>query len=138
LSPERVVADASVALALAMAADRPAWVSEVQLIAPHLLWSEALSVLRESVWRGAVPSAAALRVRRRLESLPIEPWAPAELRDHAWSVAERLGWATTYDAEYVALAELAGARLLTIDARLRRGAGRLIEIIGPTELAASR
>lgn len=50
------------------------------------------------------------------------------------SVAERLGWAKTYDAQYVALAETLGCRLLTIDSRLRRGAARLIETIGPDEL----
>lgn len=44
------------------------------------------------------------------------------------------GWAKTYDAEYVALAHLLGSRLLTLDARLRRTASRLVEILGPTEL----
>jgi len=134
LSIERLVADASIALAMAAASDLPAWSHSVQLLAPHLLWSETLSVLRESVWRGIVPASEAERVRGRLAALPVEPRAPADLRDRVWSVAERLGWARTYDAEYVALAEIEDVRLLTLDARLRRGAARLIEVVGPTDL----
>jgi hypothetical protein len=47
----------------------------------------------------------------------------------AWDVAEALGWAKTYDAEYVALARALNCRLVTLDARMRRGAARLAEII---------
>ena len=53
---------------------------------------------------------------------------------HAWKIADRLGWAKTYDAEYVALADLLSCRLVTLDARLRRGAQRLGFVVGPDEL----
>lgn len=134
MSTERLVADASIALVMATASQRPPWSARVTLVAPHLLWSETLSVLRESVWRGVVPAAEADPIRARLLTLPIEAKAPASLRDQAWSVAERLGWAKTYDAEYVALAEIEGIRLLTLDGRLSRGAARLIEVVGPAGL----
>lgn len=134
MSVERLVVDASVALAMATASDLPAWSREVEFLAPYLLWSETLSVLRESVWRGIVPASEAERVRGRLDRMPIQPYASADLRDRAWGVAERLGWAKTYDAEYIALAEIEDVPLLTLDARLRRGAARLIKVVGPTEL----
>lgn len=49
-------------------------------------------------------------------------------------MAEELGWAKTYDAEYVALARLNNCRLLTLDARLKRAAGHLVDIVAPSEL----
>lgn len=49
-------------------------------------------------------------------------------------MAEELRWAKTYDAEYVALARLEGCRLLTRNERLRRGAARVADCIGPMEL----
>jgi hypothetical protein len=56
------------------------------------------------------------------------------LAGEAWSVADELGWAKTYDANYVALARLLRCRLVTLDARLRRGAARHGFVVGPTEL----
>jgi predicted nucleic acid-binding protein len=38
----------------------------------------------------------------------------------AWDVADRLGWAETYDAEYVALTRLHGEALVTTDKELAR------------------
>jgi len=58
----------------------------------------------------------------------------SELRREAWSVAYELGWARTYDAEYVALARLSGCRVVTLDARLRRGAARLGAVVSLEEL----
>jgi predicted nucleic acid-binding protein len=49
-------------------------------------------------------------------------------------VADELGWAKTYDAEYVALAGLLGCLLVTLDARLRRSADRLGFVVSPSEL----
>jgi predicted nucleic acid-binding protein len=70
----------------------------------------------------------------RLLAAPITPHAPPELHREAWRVAEALGWAKTYDAEYIALARVLGCRLLTVDKRLQRGAGRLDTIVGPADL----
>ena len=42
------------------------------------------------------------------------------LRRRAWDVADRLGWASTYDAEYVALTQLQADAFVTLDADLAR------------------
>jgi len=45
-----------------------------------------------------------------------------------------LGWAKTYDAEYVALARTLECSLLTTDRRLQRGAERIVDTVGPSDL----
>jgi hypothetical protein len=55
--------------------------------------------------------------------------------NEAWRIADALGWAKTYDAEYVATARLLGCRMVTLDARLRRGADRLGFVVTVDELA---
>jgi predicted nucleic acid-binding protein len=134
LSSSPLVVDASVAVHLAAAERAPSWIRDHSLFAPALMWSEVLSTLREAAWRGAMSASQARAALVRLELLPITPRGDVNLRERAWETAESLGWAKTYDAEYVALASLLDARLVTIDERLRRSAGRLVRIIGPTEL----
>ncbi len=102
--------------------------------APALMWSEACSALHEWVWRGRLPADRADHARARLESAEVKLESHPGLADEAWRIADELGWAKTYDAEYVALASLLGCRLVTVDARLRRGADRLGFVVGPTEL----
>ncbi|MGH2802971.1 MAG: hypothetical protein ACRDL4_08000, partial [Thermoleophilaceae bacterium] len=71
---------------------------------------------------------------RRLDAAPVKMRNPRKLGVAAWRVAEDLGWAKTYDAEYLALAELLDCRVVTVDSRLRRGAERLARVVLPTEL----
>jgi predicted nucleic acid-binding protein len=128
-----VVLDAGAALHLLAAGGRPT--SLPALHAPRLLRSEVLSALHAQVWRGVVPPDAAREVRRRLGDLPLSVYADDELlHDRAWAVADELGWAKTYDAEYVALAQLLDLPLLTVDARLARGVEHLVAVVGPVDL----
>lgn len=98
------------------------------------MWSEARSALHELTWRGEVAAADADIAREALEHAPVVQHDHAELGDRAWRIADDLGWAKTYDAEYVALADLLGCRLVTVDNRLMRGTARLGFVVSPAEL----
>jgi predicted nucleic acid-binding protein len=93
---------------------------EHELLAPTLLRSQTLSALHEAVRRGEIPAEVG-RVRLdRVGRMPIRLLGDAVLRRQAWKVADQLGWASTYDAEYVALTQLQADALVTLDAELAR------------------
>jgi predicted nucleic acid-binding protein len=108
--------------------------SRHSLVAPPLVRPEALSALHEMAWRREIPADMIDLALDRLDSAPVKITEPKGLAREAWRIAEQFGWKKTYDAEYVALARLLGCRLLTIDARLRRGVARLGFVIGPHEI----
>jgi predicted nucleic acid-binding protein len=107
-----------------------------QLVAPPLLWSEVPAALHELVFRGEISKdLGALAISGFLDGrLGIAESRPDNLTRTAWEIADQFGWAKTYDAEYVALAQLSECRLVTLDGRLRRGADRLGLVITPTEI----
>jgi len=129
-----IVVDASAAIQACLAADGFALFGDERLTAPALLWSEASSVLHEMRARKEISATLADAAFDRLLDAPISVRSTNRLRREAWRVAEDLGWMKTYDAEYVALARIMKCRLITVDARLRRGAGHLVEIVGPQDL----
>jgi predicted nucleic acid-binding protein len=129
-----IVLDATVAVDAALAPGRLDQMARHGPVAPALLWSEATSSLRELVWRGELDRTAAGAALARLLEARIERRSSRQLYEEAERIATEMGWAKTYDAEYVALARMLGCRLVTLDGRLHRGAARLVEVIGPREL----
>jgi predicted nucleic acid-binding protein len=122
----RFVVDAGAVLHLASAGVEVS--GEHELLAPTLLRSQTLSALHEAVQRGEVPADVARERLTRIGRMPIRLLGDAVLRRRAWDVADRLGWASTYDAEYVALTQLQADALVTLDAEL----ARRVEAIVPT------
>jgi predicted nucleic acid-binding protein len=103
--------------------------------APPLMWSETLSGLSQAAHRGELSGASLDRALDRLEAFPVvASAADATHRRDTLDIARQRGWAKTYDAEYVALARTLGCPVLTTDRRLQRGAGGLIDIVGPSDL----
>jgi len=94
---------------------------EHELLAPTLLRSQVLSGLHEAVARGELPADVARDRLARIGRLPIRLLGDGVLRRRAWTLADQLGWASTYDAEYVALTQLQADALITLDAELARG-----------------
>ena len=94
--------------------------AEHELLAPTLLRSQTLSVLHEAVQRGEIPADVARDRLVRIGRMPIRLLGDAVLRRRAWEVADQLGWASTYDAEYVALTLLQADAFITLDPELAR------------------
>lgn len=93
---------------------------EHELLAPTLLRSQTLSALHAAVQAGELPEAVAQERLARVSAMKIRLLGDAVLRRNAWEIADRLGWAETYDAEYVALTRLQADAFVTLDADLAR------------------
>ncbi len=98
------------------------------------MWSEARSTLHRQSFGDRLRAEQGTAAHDRLEHAPVRRVERAALGATAWRIADELAWARTYDAEYVALAQLLGCRLVTLDLRLRRGADRLGLVVTPGEL----
>jgi predicted nucleic acid-binding protein len=93
---------------------------EHELLAPTLLRSQTLSALHEAVQRGEIPAEVGRDRLDRAGRMPIRLLGDAVLRRQTWKVADQLGWASTYDAEYIALTQLQADAFVTLDAELAR------------------
>ena len=114
----RFVVDASAVLYLASEGVEVS--SSHELLAPTLLRSQTLSALHEAVQRGEIPADVARDRLTRIGRMPIRLLGDAVLRRRAWDLADQLGWASTYNAEYVALTQLQADAFVTLDADLAR------------------
>lgn len=128
----RFVVDASAVLHLA--ATGVGVGTEHELLAPTLLRSQTLSLLHEAVATGDLAVDVARARLARVGRMKIRLLGDGVLRRRAWEVAEELGWASTYDAEYVALTQLQGDALVTTDQAFARRIDGLVPTVGVAAL----
>ena len=129
------VVDASVLVAATVdSGAEGAWAERVleqgNLIAPQLAPAEAANALRrleraELLSRLEATAAHTDLVRLDLQLVPYEPFA-----ERVWELRANL---SSYDAWYVAIAELADVPLATLDCRLVRATGPTCEFLLPSE-----
>ncbi|WP_447969296.1 type II toxin-antitoxin system VapC family toxin [Nitrospira sp. M1] len=87
---------------------------------PHLLDIEVTHVLRRYCQHGELSAARAFQAIEDLADFPLTRYAHNLFLYRIWDLRQNL---TSYDATYVALAELLGAPLVTCDARLASAPG---------------
>ena len=123
-----IVVDASALVALVL--DEPAGTatrlrerlgrSGETLHAPHLIDVEVAQALRQQVNRAAIAVETAEIALDLLARLPIALYPHSDLLQRAWAMRENV---TAYDAVYVALSEMLGAPLITLDRGLANSPG---------------
>jgi predicted nucleic acid-binding protein len=128
----RFVVDASAVLHLAGAGVEVA--TGHKLLAPTLLRSQVLSALHEAVQRGELSGDVARNHLGRVGRMPIRLLGDAVLRRRAWDLADRLGWAATYDAEYLALTQLQADAFVTMNPKLARRVRGIVTVASIDEL----
>jgi predicted nucleic acid-binding protein len=98
-----------------------------KLLAPTLLRSQTLSELHEAVQRGETKADVARNHLAHIRRMRIRLLGDAVLQRRAWELADQLGWAQTYNAEYVALTQLRADAFVTLDAKLTRRVEGIVE-----------
>ena len=133
-----VVTDASVLVAVLVDSGREGkWaesaVAEGSLAAPELALAEASNILRRLEQAGKISRLEANSAHRDLLRLDLELFPFAPFADRVWVLRNNL---TSYDAWYVALAEVLDCPLVTIDRKLSRASGPRCEILVPPTAGA--
>ena len=96
-----------------------------RLAAPELIDLEVQSVLRSGVRRGLLDERRARLAWSDLVDAPLHRAPHPPLLHRTWELRDNL---TTYDAAYIALAEILGTTLFTTDRKLANAPGIRCEI----------
>lgn len=107
----------------------PFWIQTIReqnpLVAPPLLFAEVTSVLRRHVHLGIVLPQEAILALQELFGIPISVVQSPDVYLRALEFASRLGQARAYDAQYLAVAEIHGCTIVTMDRGLYQSARTL-------------
>lgn len=88
--------------------------------APHIVDVEVVSLIRRERLAGRLDETAGAMAVADLRSWPGDRYGHRALLDRIWELRDTVrGW----DAAYVALAEVLGVTLVTLDGRLARATG---------------
>ncbi len=115
-------------VALQLARDQAVIRGEHQILAPVLLRSQLLSLLYQAVRRNEMTRKDAERQLDYVRGLRIRLLGDRVLQNAAWTVAGRLGWPDTLDAEYVALTQLQADALITLNRQLADAVKELVSV----------
>ena len=105
-----------------------AQLADAHLVAPHLMPVEVANALRRAQARGLIGADVANLAHADLMALPVDLYPYEAFAERAWQLRTSVA---SYDACYVALAELIGADLLTLDTRLARAHGPNCRFLTP-------
>ncbi|WP_029112267.1 DUF1905 domain-containing protein [Mycobacterium sp. URHB0044] len=104
------------------------------LTAPTLLRSQVLALVYESVRRGDIDDRSGRKILDDIRGLRIRMLGDRSLEDHAWRLAAKLDWPDIHQAEYIALTQLQGDALVTLDEELASAARAFVETASPADI----
>lgn len=124
-------------VALVLARDRLSIPQGDQLLAPTLLRSEVLSSVYQQVRRGEISQQEAQFRLDHIRALRLRLLGDRVLQSVAWRLADRLGWADTLRAEYLALTQLQADAFITLDPELAQAVDGVVATAPATVLGVS-
>jgi len=101
------------------------------VIAPQLIPAEVTSAMRRAVLVGRLPNDRAVEELARMSRLRLEMMPFWPVSERVWELRATI---SVYDAWYVAIAELTGRPLATLDRRLIAAPGPRCEFLTPTTM----
>jgi predicted nucleic acid-binding protein len=107
---------------------------EHQLVAPQAIRSQALTLLLGHVRRGELSEKQAEGLHTRMTELKMRVLGDRVSRATSFQIANQQHWATTYDAEYLAVTRLQADALVTIDPEMAAKAEGLVPLAPLSDL----